>query len=128
MSTLLVKHLASKGCRAVTLLNRSRPRAEALAEAFPDVEFDIRLMPDLLPACEQSDVIFAASSSEEILVSAADLKGFAPRGDAVGGLRRFIDISVPRNIGRDVSEARGNRVFNVDDLKEVWALAFRSAC
>ncbi len=29
MSTLLVKHLVSKGCTSVTLLNRSLPRAEA---------------------------------------------------------------------------------------------------
>ncbi len=37
MSTLLVKHLASKGCKEVTVLNRSLPRAEALAAEFPEV-------------------------------------------------------------------------------------------
>lgn len=61
MSTLLVKHLLSKGCNRVTILNRSLPRAEALAEEFPDMQFDIRLMPDLMACVEQSDVIFAAS-------------------------------------------------------------------
>lgn len=39
---------------------------------------------------------------------------------AVGGVRRFVDISVPRNISADVNELEGAaRVFNVDDLKEV---------
>ena len=38
----------------------------------------------------------------------------------MGGLRRFVDISVPRNIAASVNELEGEaRVFNVDDLKEV---------
>jgi glutamyl-tRNA reductase len=42
-----------------------------------------------------------------------------PASAAVGGLRRFFDISVPRNIAPDITEEVGARVFNVDDLKEV---------
>jgi glutamyl-tRNA reductase len=61
MSTLLVKHLLSKGCKRVTLLNRSLPRCQALQEEFPDMEFDVHLMPDLLACVEDSDVVFAAS-------------------------------------------------------------------
>ena len=83
MSRLLVKHLQSKGCERVTVLNRSLPRAEALAEEFPEVAFDIRLMPDLLECVAASDVIFAASGSEEILVRKEDLAG-APVGAPVG--------------------------------------------
>ncbi len=48
MSTLLVKHLLSKGGKEVTVLNRSLPRAEALAAEFPDMKFNIRLMPELM--------------------------------------------------------------------------------
>ena len=88
MSRLLVKHLASKGCDRLTLLNRSLPRAEALAEEFPEVAMDIRLMHDLMDVVAESDTIFAASSSEEILVSAADVAGMAPASPAVGGTRR----------------------------------------
>lgn len=61
MSTLLVKHLLSKGCTQVTILNRSLPRAQALQEEFPDMQMDIRLMPDLMQCVEASDVVFAAS-------------------------------------------------------------------
>jgi glutamyl-tRNA reductase len=121
MSRLLVKHLASKGCDRVTLLNRSRPRAEALAAEFPEVEVDIRLMPDLMAVVADHDTIFAASSSEEILVSAADVAPLPPASATVGGTRRFFDISVPRNIGSDLAGAPGAAVFNVDDLKEVVA-------
>ena len=121
MSTLLVKHLYSKGCTAITLLNRSRPRAEALVQELPGVEFDIHLMPDLMQCVEASDVIFAASSSEEILVRGNDLAAMSAPSDAVGGVRRFFDIAVPRNISSDVNSAAGAQVFNVDDLKEVVA-------
>lgn len=45
----------------------------------------------------------------------------APASRAVGGKRRFVDISVPRNIGNDINELDGAVVYNVDDLKEVVA-------
>lgn len=78
MSRLLVKHLQSKGCSRMTVLNRSLPRAEALEEEFPEVEFDVRLMPDLMACVAASDVIFAASGSEELLVRKEDLHGVPP--------------------------------------------------
>lgn len=121
MSTLLVKHLSSKGCKKITILNRSYPRAEALAEEFSEVEFDIHLMDDLMECVAASDVIFAASGSEEILVDKEAVAALPPVSDVVGGARRFVDISVPRNIANDVNELGGAIVYNVDDLKEVVA-------
>ncbi len=103
-----------QGCSRVTLLNRSLPRAEALGEEFPDVTFDIRLMSDLMPCLEASDVIFAASGSEEVLVHKEDVEKFGPASQAVGGQRRLIDISVPRNIAHDINEVEGAIVYNVD--------------
>lgn len=119
MSRLLVKHLQSKGCSRVTILNRSMPRAEALAEEFPEVEFDIHLMNDLLQCVAASDVIFAASGSEELLINPADLQGMPAPSEAVGSVRRFVDISVPRNIAHACNELDDAIVYNVDDLKEV---------
>lgn len=135
MSTLLVKHLASKGCRELTVLNRSMPRSEALAAEFPEVKMHLRLMHDLVQCVEESDVVFAASGSEEILIHAADLVRMAPRPSDPAGSgaapgsgsgpaqdRLLIDISVPRNIDPAIGASCGARVFNVDDLKEVVAL------
>lgn len=121
MATLLVKHLASKGCKRMTILNRSLPRAEALAEEFTDVEFDIHLMPDLMQCVDNSDVVFAASGSEEILIHKEDVEKMSPVGSVVGKARRFVDISVPRNIASDIQELEEAIVYNVDDLKEVVA-------
>lgn len=122
MSKLLVKHLHSKGCNKITLLNRSMPRCEALAEEFPEVEFNIQLMPNMMKCVEESDVIFAASGSEELLIHADDVAKMPSAPDCVGGVRRFVDISVPRNIAPDITqEGCGGIVYNVDDLKEVVA-------
>jgi glutamyl-tRNA reductase len=123
MSTLLVKHLLSKGCSRVTVCNRSMPRSEALRDDFPDMEFDLKLMPDLLAETEKADVIFAASGSEELLLLKEHVSAMAPAQASVGGVRRFVDISVPRNVAPDIGEL-GNDVaivYNVDDLKEVVA-------
>mmetsp|Transcript_12494 Transcript_12494/g.21006 ORF Transcript_12494/g.21006 Transcript_12494/m.21006 type:complete len:527 (-) Transcript_12494:289-1869(-) len=118
MSTLLVKHLASKGCDRVTILNRSYPRAEALAADFPDVTMEIHLMDKLMECTEAADVVFAASGSETLLLQAEDIKGMAA-SRVSDGQRRFVDISVPRNIAHDINEVEGSIVYNVDDLKEV---------
>ena len=90
MSRLLVKHLSSKGCSRVTVLNRSMPRAEALAEEFPEVQFDIHLMGDLMKCVEESDVIFAASGSEELLVHKEDLLGLPAASEKVGNLLMLV--------------------------------------
>ena len=151
MSRLLFKHMAAKGCTQAVLLNRSLPRAQAMAEEFPQVlslpdpmtgcrttlvscsilaetracllsipsvdvmlsavglvlawkcwqanhpkdcsvargsgsaiakscacppqiSFDIRLMDQLLPSVAECDTIFAASSSEHVLLSKADVR------------------------------------------------------
>lgn len=121
MATLLVKHLSSKGCKKITVLNRSYPRAEALADDFSDVEFDIHLMDDLMECVQESDVVFAASGAENILVDKEAVSSMPPVSHVVGGVRRFVDISVPRNIGTDVNELGSAIVYNVDDLKEVVA-------
>lgn len=78
MSRLLVKHLESKGCNEVTLVNRSRESAEALAAEFPDVKFDIRLSGDLMACVGAADVIFTASSAVDPLVSRKDLESMPP--------------------------------------------------
>ncbi|KAK9789587.1 hypothetical protein WJX73_010533 [Symbiochloris irregularis] len=109
------------GCKEVVILNRSMPRAEALAAEFPEVDSDLRLMPELMRSVAEADVVFAASSSEEILVRAQDLQSMPPASDAVGNVRRFFDIAVPRNLASDINDAPSSRVFNVDDLKEVVA-------
>ena len=74
-----------------------------------------------------SDVVFVASGSETLLINGSDLEGMSAAREAVGGVRRFFDISVPRNVATDVSDVPNSRVFNVDDLKEVIFTSYLAA-
>jgi len=118
MSRLLVVHMVSKGCKNFTILNRSYPRAEALAAEFPDVNMDIKLMDKLMECTEAADLIFAASGSEDLLLVKDDISAMGACQIA-DGQRRFVDISVPRNIASEINEIDNAIVYNVDDLKEV---------
>jgi len=60
------------------------------------------------------------TGSEELLIHAEDIVNMPRRSDVVGGVRRFVDISVPRNIAPGINaEQHAAIVYNVDDLKEV---------
>jgi glutamyl-tRNA reductase len=119
MTRLLVKHLISKGCTTMTLVNRSMASAEALAAEFPEATIHIRLSPELLDAAAHADVIFTASSSEEPLLTAANVAPLPPASATVGGVRRLFDIAVPRNVSADCAILPGVSAYNVDDLREV---------
>ena len=52
--------------------------------------------------------------------SVEQVEPMPPASAAVGGVRRFFDIAVPRNISSDVNDCGASAyVYNVDDLKEV---------
>ena len=119
MSKLLVKHLASKRCTEMTIVNRTKPRAEALAEEFPEVNMRIELMDQFLTLAGEHDVIFTASSAVDPIICKDDLAKMSVCGDAVGGKRRLVDIAVPRNVDANCCEDPNTLVYNVDDLKEL---------
>ena len=119
MSKLLVKHLASKRCTEMTIVNRTKPRAEALAEEFPEVNMRIELMDQFLTLAGEHDVIFTASSAVDPIICKDDLAKMSVCGDVVGGKRRLVDIAVPRNVDANCCEDANTLVYNVDDLKEL---------
>ena len=119
MSKLLVKHLESKSCTEMTILNRTKPRAEALAEEFPNVNMKIHLMEDFIPLAAEHDIIFTASSSMEPIITKKHLDSMPPATDKVNGKRRLVDIAVPRNVCASCSEHAETICYNVDDLKEL---------
>lgn len=119
MSKLLVKHLESKRCTEMTILNRTKPRAEALAEEFPNVNMKIHLMDDFIPLAAEHDIIFTASSSMEPIITKEHLDAMPMATAKVDGMRRLVDIAVPRNVCASCSEHAETICYNVDDLKEL---------
>ena len=121
MSRLLVKHLVSKRCTEMTVVNRSAPRVEELQADFPEANIKLALMDEFLPLAAEHDVIFTAASTG-VIINKDDLAKMETAGVSVGGQRRLVDIAVPRNVDADCSEDANTIVYNVDDLKELVEL------
>lgn len=121
MSKLLVKHLLSKGCQKMVLLNRSRERADELAAEFPEAQIEYQPLTEMMRCAGEAQIVFTSTSSVDPLFMREDADALPPVSEAAGGKRLFIDISVPRNVGSCVNESAISRVFNVDDLTEVVA-------
>ncbi|RZC76160.1 hypothetical protein C5167_000440 [Papaver somniferum] len=119
MGKLVIKHLVSKGCTQMVVVNRSEERVALMRKEF-DSSVDIIYKPltEMFTCASEADVIFTSTASETPLFMKEHVEGLPP---VVGGLRLFIDISVPRNVGSCVSELDNAKVFNVDDLEEVVA-------
>ena len=90
MSRLLVKHLVSKRCTEMTIVNRSAGRVEELMADFPEANIKLALMDDFLAQAEKHDVIFTAASTG-VIITKADLATMAPANPAGAGTRRLGD-------------------------------------
>ncbi|PHT50891.1 Glutamyl-tRNA reductase 1, chloroplastic [Capsicum baccatum] len=121
MGKLVIKHLVAKGCTKMVVVNRSEDRVSAIREEMKDVEIIYKPLTEMLNSAAEADVIFTSTASETLLFNKENVLDLPPVASSVGGLRLFVDISVPRNVGACVNELENARVYNVDDLKEVVA-------
>jgi len=117
MSRLLVQHLIAKGASQITIVNRSRQRAEALAASFPEVKLVFQPLSDLLAVVAQGDIVFTSTAATEPLLNQAKLAPVLIPDQPL----MLVDIAVPRNVDADVKDLAQVQVFNVDDLKAVVA-------
>jgi glutamyl-tRNA reductase len=119
MSRLLFTHLASHGVTKITLINRSRPRADELAAEYPDLDVDVKLSDELWPTLEETDLAFTSTSATGCIVTKDELMGGVwGKGETP---MMLIDISVPRNVEAQCNDVDGIFAYNVDDLKQVVA-------
>ncbi|GAB2269554.1 Glutamyl-tRNA reductase 1, chloroplastic [Dionaea muscipula] len=121
MGKLVIKHLAAKGCTKMVVINRSEEKVAAIREEMEDVEIIYKPLTEIFSEAAEADVVFTSTASETPLFLKEHVESLSPASQEVGGLRLFIDISVPRNVGSCVDNLEAARVYNVDDLKEVVA-------
>ncbi|PKA62491.1 Glutamyl-tRNA reductase 1, chloroplastic [Apostasia shenzhenica] len=119
MGKLVIKHLAAKGCKRVVVINRSSEKVNAIREELKDIEIIYKPLAEMFSSAADADVVFTSTASESPLFLKEHVEALPPASQDVGGLRLFIDISVPRNVGSCVSEVKTACLYNVDDLKEV---------
>jgi len=107
-----MRYLIDAGADDIRILNRSRPRAEGLAE-----EFGGRVMEwtDLDDALVDADVLVGTTSSPEPVVTLERFKkAQANRYDRV---LLVLDLAVPRDVDPAVGKLEDVYLYSVDDLQ-----------
>ena len=98
MTRLLITHLASRGLEKITIVNRSLGSPQELADQFPDIDIEIKLMDDLWDVVAKSDIVYTATSAVDYII---DKNRLEENGLAGGKPLMLVDIAVPRNVGTD---------------------------
>lgn len=118
MNSLVAKHLAEMGVGKVLICNRTRERAELLAQEIAhQVEVEILEFADLAENLHRADVISSCTGSLHQVISYQDVKRALKK-------RRYqqmllVDLAVPRDIEPKVESLDGVYLYGVDDLQSV---------
>lgn len=114
MAESAARHLRRSGVADIVVTNRTRSRADALAEDFQGSVADYESFHDVLP---EVDIVIASSAAPHFILTRDTMKTVMTR-------RRnrpmfLIDIAVPRNIEASVNEIDGVFLYDIDDLDRV---------
>jgi glutamyl-tRNA reductase len=113
MSKLALKALQARGATNIALVNRSRTRADSLAEADGLTVYDFT---DLETAVAQADlVISATAATEPVLTYPTVANSLQQRGERPLIL---IDIAVPRDIDPTVRHLPNVHLLDADQLQQ----------
>jgi glutamyl-tRNA reductase len=114
MADSAARHLRRAGVSEILVTNRTRSRAEALAEECGGKVLDYERFEETVP---QVDIVLASSGAPRYILTKEQMRGVMSR-------RRnrpmfLIDIAVPRNIEPKVNELDSVFLYDIDDLGKV---------
>jgi glutamyl-tRNA reductase len=118
MNSLVAKHLAEMGVGKVLICNRTRARAETLAQEIAHrVDVEIIDFSELAANLYRADVISSCTGSLHQVIAYKDVKTALKK-------RRYqqmllVDLAVPRDIDPKVESLDGVYLYGVDDLQSV---------
>ena len=110
MSSLAATHLGKKGIDKLVLANRTRDRAERLAEHSREagVPAEVVDFADRASVLDRVDLVVSATASDEFTITPAD----------VPGPLVLADLSLPRDIDDAVTDIEGVHLVNIESLHE----------
>ena len=118
MNSLVAKHLAEMGVAKILICNRTRARAEALAQEIAHrVEVEIIEFDQLAANLHRADVISSCTGSLHQVIAYPEVKAALKK-------RRYqqmllVDLAVPRDIDPKIENLDGVYLYGVDDLQSV---------
>ncbi|MDR1860792.1 MAG: glutamyl-tRNA reductase [Bacteroidales bacterium] len=111
---LVVKNLCKKGCRNITIVNRTPEHAQALADKYCGRMLPLSALPDAIHAAE---IIITSVTTKEPLFDSEHIRPHLNGFPQV----LMLDLGIPRNINPDVGMLPGVSLLNIDDLQAVVA-------
>ncbi|MGA3202310.1 MAG: glutamyl-tRNA reductase [Bryobacteraceae bacterium] len=111
MAESALRHFRRAGVSEILIANRTRARAQPLADEFHGRVIDYESLLDSLP---EVDILLASSAAPHYILTRDQMR-------AVIGRRKnrpmfLIDIAVPRNIEPDVNKLDNVFLYDIDDL------------
>src|SRR6185437_12602359 len=120
MSELAARHLVEQGVGAILVTNRTRERAERMAEEFHGrVSTQVIDFVQLHKAACEADIVISSTGAPQPIFR-------REHGHAFLHARKnrpmfFIDIAVPRDVDPEMNNLDGIFVYDIDDLQQVAA-------
>ncbi len=113
-SELTLLNLIKKECTRFTVVNRTQEKACELADKYQCKVGNFDQLGDLL--LENNIVISSTASKKPLFTEEMVRKAMEERN---GQPLLFIDLSVPRNVAREVGDIENVHVFDIDALNDV---------
>jgi len=114
MVQLCGRYLRDHGIHKLLILNRSRAKAEELAQELDATAMTLDQLDDALP---RADILISSTASPRPVIGTRDVKA------ALRARRHrpmfLVDIAVPRDIEPDVARLKDVYLYTIDDLQQV---------
>lgn len=114
MAELAARYLSQSGAAEIIVANRTRRRAEELAEKFGGRSLPFENMREALL---DVDIVISSTGSGDTILKLDDVKNILKRRKNRPIF--FIDIAVPRDIDPAINTLDNIYLYDIDDLKEV---------
>lgn len=111
---LVSRHLVEQGCNRLIVANRTKERAENLAQEFGA---EVISLPEIPEHLHRADIVISSTASPLPIIG----KGMVEK--AIKARRHqpmlLVDIAVPRDIEQEVGELSDAYLYSVDDLHSI---------
>ena len=114
----VVKTLNDKGYTGFTVANRTRTKAEELAQ---EIHFDILPFDEVAQKIKNFDIIISSVRTDQPIITMDIAKGFDKKK-----VRYLIDLSVPRSIEPTVEDVPGVVLYDLDEIQQKTTEAIES--
>ncbi|WP_280769813.1 glutamyl-tRNA reductase [Salipaludibacillus daqingensis] len=116
MSELTAKHLSTSGVNDITVINRTKQKAEELASKFLGKAEDIKNLNDSL---ESTDILISSTGSKDYVINKREVHELIKKRK--GRPLFLVDIAVPRDLDPELADLDNVYLYDIDDLQGIVA-------